>query len=952
MKSNLKAQKKNFSTIRPLLSISRFETGKFCDFWELPIYPDLSNKKVHFLRNRVRKQLLPTLKLFFNSRIEAVLLQFAEIIEAEDHYMNQTTKKLLKKLILTKIETKKLVSTLSLPSDNSLHKVMQTQRGAKILTNTSLQSHFSNQGSLAPKLVIIRCHSKKWLGDLKPLQPIDFSAYTTFYTPIYTKNVTRGTPTLIATCGVTRATPGPAAFLPHATLRDRFSMAATQALGGEHGVKPSRVSNQEITCLSITPTYCSLKVLTSEGGKQVMRHIPTFFYPFDYYPRGNASKIQLGKPSGVRKQLDQRCTVFDQFIQITYQICESSKVGYVGTKGQFYWSSFSGCRKRMVGVKNKLKKNQKPLGWKIHNPLQDNFCQFHSSCKKTAAFVKSAAYSRREVRKPISTRSFLFLPSGQRQQNFFLLLKYKKKRKPTALQSTRLQSSIPYKFTYSGEISACNLLFTSFASFTSRVRQGPEGYASSIQLLSYLEEVDLRCIPFGFHANANQVGSKKIDKQDFFFLPLSFTNPRNRLLPQRGRQLSHKVNKSDDFLSLALSQHISFSDSSTPKSISGVHGVQEKVSTISVPVINFVKNLLNDIENNRKHASQLTLTSDASKKVDEEQIESRRNSNQVFKSKDNGKTTVSAKSTSLIRKLFSCASSMQNRRWYKKKIQTTSLVGTNGIASKIYPFGVSNEVTTYSAAQAPAGVTQKETECALKTKMIACSKITSLSTYRNRNGDVLHSLFLFPRFSVPLGISLWMWNRKFGIKGIKDCNVVDSRSSLGQEGVGKSNPWSKKSKTGIECALLGTSVKEKILPNSRILSHNNTEWKFYLDPRLTLEGGSSQRLELQKNPMKNSRNDIEGKSGSNFFLQTVSGLNVSQNQKIKNIIIHNLFLRFHHLENKKKNIYWPIVISFLPIALQRRVVKLFLINQNWKKIRYSQIDNFLEIKKKPFSTFF
>ena len=94
-------RRQNCLFVRPLLSLSRFETGKMCLFWRLPVYPDKSNQKVNFLRNRVRKQLLPTIKLFFNPQIENVLLQFAEITLAEDDYMNQIANRVLKKFIFS-----------------------------------------------------------------------------------------------------------------------------------------------------------------------------------------------------------------------------------------------------------------------------------------------------------------------------------------------------------------------------------------------------------------------------------------------------------------------------------------------------------------------------------------------------------------------------------------------------------------------------------------------------------------------------------------------------------------------------------------------------------------------------------------------------------------------------------------------------------------------------------
>ena len=82
----------NCGLVRPLLSVSRFEIRKFCSFWQLPVYPDATNQKVKFLRNRVRKQVLPAVKIFFNSQIENVFLQFADIVEAEDQGLDQIAK--------------------------------------------------------------------------------------------------------------------------------------------------------------------------------------------------------------------------------------------------------------------------------------------------------------------------------------------------------------------------------------------------------------------------------------------------------------------------------------------------------------------------------------------------------------------------------------------------------------------------------------------------------------------------------------------------------------------------------------------------------------------------------------------------------------------------------------------------------------------------------------------
>lgn len=80
--------------VRPVLNLHRFDLQKLLNFWKLPIYPDKSNKKNYYYRNRIRKQLLPTLKFFFNPQIDIILLQFSEILTAEQTYLEIVTNRL------------------------------------------------------------------------------------------------------------------------------------------------------------------------------------------------------------------------------------------------------------------------------------------------------------------------------------------------------------------------------------------------------------------------------------------------------------------------------------------------------------------------------------------------------------------------------------------------------------------------------------------------------------------------------------------------------------------------------------------------------------------------------------------------------------------------------------------------------------------------------------------
>ena len=86
----------NFKLGRPLLNVHRFEIRQFVRFWKLPIYSDRSNQKTHFLRNKIRKQLMPTLRIFFNPQIDTVLLNFVEIRRNEQLYFQNVLNFLLK----------------------------------------------------------------------------------------------------------------------------------------------------------------------------------------------------------------------------------------------------------------------------------------------------------------------------------------------------------------------------------------------------------------------------------------------------------------------------------------------------------------------------------------------------------------------------------------------------------------------------------------------------------------------------------------------------------------------------------------------------------------------------------------------------------------------------------------------------------------------------------------
>ncbi|MBE9158520.1 tRNA lysidine(34) synthetase TilS [Nodosilinea sp. LEGE 06152] len=71
------------SVVRPLLELTRQQTGEFCRQFDLPVWQDSTNQDTRYARNRIRLELLPYLRSHFNPGAETTLAHTAEILAAE-----------------------------------------------------------------------------------------------------------------------------------------------------------------------------------------------------------------------------------------------------------------------------------------------------------------------------------------------------------------------------------------------------------------------------------------------------------------------------------------------------------------------------------------------------------------------------------------------------------------------------------------------------------------------------------------------------------------------------------------------------------------------------------------------------------------------------------------------------------------------------------------------------
>ncbi|MEG4212014.1 tRNA lysidine(34) synthetase TilS [Microcoleus sp. S13_B4] len=89
--------KSKISLVRPLLEITRSQTGLFCQEQKLPIWEDSTNQDLQYSRNRIRSELLPYLETHFNPKAQQALAQTAELLRADVEYLELAASDLLQR---------------------------------------------------------------------------------------------------------------------------------------------------------------------------------------------------------------------------------------------------------------------------------------------------------------------------------------------------------------------------------------------------------------------------------------------------------------------------------------------------------------------------------------------------------------------------------------------------------------------------------------------------------------------------------------------------------------------------------------------------------------------------------------------------------------------------------------------------------------------------------------
>jgi tRNA(Ile)-lysidine synthase len=95
--SKIQNPKSKINLVRPLLEITRSQTGQFCQEQKLPIWEDSTNQDLQYTRNRIRSELLPYLETHFNPKAQQALAQTAELLRADVEYLELAASDLLQR---------------------------------------------------------------------------------------------------------------------------------------------------------------------------------------------------------------------------------------------------------------------------------------------------------------------------------------------------------------------------------------------------------------------------------------------------------------------------------------------------------------------------------------------------------------------------------------------------------------------------------------------------------------------------------------------------------------------------------------------------------------------------------------------------------------------------------------------------------------------------------------
>jgi tRNA(Ile)-lysidine synthase len=133
------------SLVRPLLEVSRAQTGEFCQEYQLPVWEDAYNQDLKFARNRMRLEIIPQLAANFNPQVESHLARTAELLRADVEYLESVASDWYRQALDEKGAKldRVILQTLALSLQRRVIRQFLTQALGKMPTFTQIEDTIS-----------------------------------------------------------------------------------------------------------------------------------------------------------------------------------------------------------------------------------------------------------------------------------------------------------------------------------------------------------------------------------------------------------------------------------------------------------------------------------------------------------------------------------------------------------------------------------------------------------------------------------------------------------------------------------------------------------------------------------------------------------------------------------------------------------------------------------------
>ncbi|MDP2587369.1 MAG: tRNA lysidine(34) synthetase TilS, partial [bacterium] len=146
--------------VRPLLELTRADIRHYAHAHKIPHRIDASNQDLRFVRNRVRRLLLPLLTKYFNPNLRETLTRSASLLAEDKSCLDDFTSTLYARLVKERRTTTGIEPSIDAAELTELPKALQRRLIRSMSKVADPQARLGHSVALEQALVALASHSK------------------------------------------------------------------------------------------------------------------------------------------------------------------------------------------------------------------------------------------------------------------------------------------------------------------------------------------------------------------------------------------------------------------------------------------------------------------------------------------------------------------------------------------------------------------------------------------------------------------------------------------------------------------------------------------------------------------------------------------------------------------------------------------------------------------------